>query len=252
MKKLRQWVLAMQFLTRIPITNKSMPAEPEDFKGAMCFFTFIGLIIGGFTWLLFKLGAFIDPLLGALLATVGGIWITGGIHLDGLSDIFDGFGANRDAKRTLEIMKDSHIGTFGVVALMIDFAYHFIGFYLLKETPELIILVPISGKLGICFLCLIGKSISKGLGALWIKNISPVGFLFNLAIFSGMGLIFMKWNKVVLGLGLILIMVSLLNKKFTNKLEGLNGDCLGATQQMVEWMILTYLIIISKGLIGCV
>lgn len=250
MKKLKQWVLAMQFLTRIPITKANMPAEPEDFKGAMCFFTFIGLIVGGFTWLLFELGAYVDPLLGALLATIGGIWITGGIHLDGLSDVFDGFGANRDAKRTLEIMKDSHVGTFGVLALIIDFVYHFIGFYLLKDHPLFIIWVPVSAKLGICIICAIGKNISKGLGSLWIENISRPGLFVNLLLFMGVGASIMHWEKMLLGLGLVFGTVILLNRKFTNKLEGLNGDCLGATQQIVEWAILTYLIIISKGLIG--
>ena len=43
--------------------------------------------------------------------------------------MFDGFGANRDTERTLEIMKDSRIGSFGVLALMIDFAFHMVGFY---------------------------------------------------------------------------------------------------------------------------
>ncbi|MEF9960112.1 MAG: adenosylcobinamide-GDP ribazoletransferase [Niameybacter sp.] len=250
MKKLKQWILAMQFLTRIPITKESMPAEPSDFKGAMCFFTFIGLIIGIWTWLIFQLGAFVDPLLGALLAAIAGIWITGGIHLDGLSDVFDGFGANRDAKRTLEIMKDSRVGAFGVLALLIDFAYHLIGFYLLKDHPAFIIWVPVSAKFAICVICSIGKNVSQGMGSLWIENISQAGLFVNLVLFIGVGIGVIPWTQALIGLGIVFGTVILLNKKFGHKLGGLNGDCLGATHQLIEWVMLTYLIIISRGLIG--
>ena len=245
MKKLKQFILGMQFLTRIPITKANMPAEPSDFKGALCFFTLIGLIIGGFEWLLFGIGAQIDPLLGALFATIGGMWITGGIHLDGLADVFDGFGANRDAHKTLEIMKDSRVGSFGVLALIIDFAYHMIGFYLLKEHPLLIIWVPISAKFAICILCSIGKNIKQGLGALWIENISRVGLLVNTILFIGVGCVLLPFEEAILGLGVVFGVAVLLNKKFTNKLEGLNGDCLGATHQIMEWVMLTYLIVVS-------
>ena len=236
MKKLKQFILGVQFLTRIPI-RANMPAEPSDFKGALCFFTVVGLIIGTLEWLLFSLGMQIDPLLGALLATIGGIWITGGMHLDGLADVFDGFGANRDAERTLEIMKDSRIGSFGVLALMIDFAFHMVGFYLLKDTPLLIIWVPISAKFTVCVLCDIGKNIKKGLG-----------LFVNLVLFLFIGCILLPWELAVIGLGLVYGVAVLLNKKFTHKLTGLNGDCLGAASQMTEWIVMVYLLIVSQML----
>lgn len=247
MKKLKQFILGVQFLTRIPI-RANMPAEPSDFKGALCFFTVVGLIIGTLEWLLFSLGMQIDPLLGALLATIGGIWITGGMHLDGLADVFDGFGANRDTERTLEIMKDSRIGSFGVLALMIDFAFHMVGFYLLKDTPLLIIWVPISAKFTVCVLCDIGKNIKKGLGALWIENISKAGLFVNLVLFLFIGCILLPWELAVIGLGLVYGVAVLLNKKFTHKLTGLNGDCLGAASQMTEWIVMVYLLIVSQML----
>lgn len=243
MKKMKQFILGIQFLTRIPI-RANMPAEPSDFKGALCFFTVIGLLIGCVEWLTFSLGMQVDPLLGALLATIAGIWITGGLHLDGLADVFDGFGANRDQERTLEIMKDSRIGSFGVLGVLIDFAIHLIGFYLLKDMPIRIIWVPISAKLTVCILCYIGKNIKKGLGALWIENISRVGLGLNIGIFLGIGCLLMPWQWVLIGLGVVYGLAIILNKKFINKLNGLNGDCLGAASQMTEWVIILYLLII--------
>lgn len=245
MKKLKQLILGIQFLTRIPI-KAHMPAEPSDFKGALCFFTFVGLIIGVVEWFVFGVGAQIDPLLGALFATIAGIWITGGMHLDGLADVFDGFGANRDTEKTLEIMKDSRVGSFGVLALLIDFAYHMIGFYLLKDAPLLIIWVPISAKFAVCILCAIGKNIKKGLGALWIENISRTGLFVNLVLFLVVGCILLPWEVAVIGLGIVYAVAVILNKKFTHKLTGLNGDCLGCTSQMMEWVMMTYLIIVSQ------
>ena len=243
MKKLKQFILGVQFLTRIPI-RANMPAEPSDFKGALCFFTTIGLLIGSVEWILFSLGMQIDPLLGALLATIGGIWITGGMHLDGLADVFDGFGANRDQERTLEIMKDSRIGSFGVLGLLIDFAIHLIGFYLLRDTPLLIIWVPISAKLTVCILCHIGKNIKKGLGALWIENISKAGLGVNIGVFLLIGCLLVPWQFAAIGLGVVYSLAVLLNKKFTNKLTGLNGDCLGAASQITEWFVILYLLIV--------
>ncbi|MEG0951010.1 MAG: adenosylcobinamide-GDP ribazoletransferase, partial [Niameybacter sp.] len=64
----------------------------------------------------------------------------------------------------------------------------------------------------------------------------------------GIGVI--PWTQALIGLGIVFGTVILLNKKFGHKLGGLNGDCLGATHQLIEWVMLTYLIIISRGLIG--
>ena len=189
-----------------------------------------------------------NPLMGALLGTLGGIWITGGLHLDGLADVFDGFGANQPPEKTLEIMKDSRVGTFGVLGLMIDFTLHLIGLYSLQEAPYLLIFIPVCGKLGICFLCYIGKNIKKGLGALWIENIKMQGILWNGLIAFIIGGLLRGPLLALGGIGFTLLIVYTLNKRVHNKLGGITGDILGACQQLVEWGIICYLILFLNHL----
>lgn len=244
MKHIRHFILAVQFLTRIPITKRSMPCEPSDFKGAMAFFVSIGLLIGGLQY-----GAYVvmaelaNPLVGALVSTVVGVWVTGGLHLDGLADIWDGFGANASRERTIEIMKDSRVGAFGVIAIVLDLLVHFVGIYSLAHVPLVIIWVPMCAKLGVCFMCYIGKNIKAGLGALWIQNIGLMRLLINGCVAAFVGWLIMPSVVVVGGVVVTLGITYGLKHKFTAKLGGLNGDCLGATGQLIEWGIILYLII---------
>jgi len=92
---------------------------------ATIFLPVIGLLIGAIL-----LGAEIvikelySIQLTALLLNILLLWLTGGLHVDGLIDLFDGLGANRDKEKTLEIMQDSRVGAFGVIG--------FVSFFLLK------------------------------------------------------------------------------------------------------------------------
>ena len=226
MKVINRFILGIQFLTRIPITSRPVPCEPEDFRGAMYFFTTIGAIVGGLQYLVFIVTRYFLPGgFAALLAAIAGIVITGGIHLDGLADIFDGFGANAERERTFEIMKDSRVGAFGALAIMLDLLMHFVAFQYVIRRPSLIILVPVFAKLGVVFLCFIGKNAKKGLGALWIENIDFKGLLCNalIAIIIAI-LINGVLGACILGIWVILATYGL-NKKFTNKLGGVTGDC---------------------------
>ncbi|PAB60766.1 adenosylcobinamide-GDP ribazoletransferase [Anaeromicrobium sediminis] len=116
MKKL---ILMIQFLTRIPI-NINLDVDESDFLDGIMYFPLVGIIIGLFVsgsyYLGYSLGG---SFLGAVFTVVGGVFITGGLHLDGLSDTFDGIYSNRDKERILEIMKDSRLGANGALAMLI-------------------------------------------------------------------------------------------------------------------------------------
>jgi adenosylcobinamide-GDP ribazoletransferase len=112
----RRLVLALQFLTRLPLPN--VRAEAADFAAAMRWFPVAGLVVGlivsGASWA----GAQIDPWTGALAGLVAWVAVTGALHLDGLADLADGLGAaHGDRGRLLTVMADPHIGSFGVVAI---------------------------------------------------------------------------------------------------------------------------------------
>lgn len=106
-------------MTRVPL-NISIDFNKKNIAHMLMFFPFVGLLIGLFTFLpSIFLHEKISVELVALLNVIFYLIITGGLHMDGLSDTFDAFLSNRDKERTKEIMKDSTVGTFGVIAIVI-------------------------------------------------------------------------------------------------------------------------------------
>ncbi|CAA0092095.1 adenosylcobinamide-GDP ribazoletransferase [Zhongshania aliphaticivorans] len=119
----REWqvfLLAVGFLTRIPI-----PADPdfsdEKLNGASRYFPLVGLLVAGVAALVFiaALAIFNNPLIAVLFSMVASILLTGAFHEDGFADSCDGFGGGWRAEDVLRIMKDSRIGTYGTVALVL-------------------------------------------------------------------------------------------------------------------------------------
>ena len=98
---------------------------PDDWSAgdsgrASVWYPFVGLVIGALTWLAWK-GAMLvfSPLASGVIALLVWVALTGGLHLDGLADCCDGLLASVSAERRLEIMKDPHVGAFGVIGLIL-------------------------------------------------------------------------------------------------------------------------------------
>ena len=110
--------IALQFLTRLKIVNQT-EWSVEDFGKSVVAFPYVGLIIGLILALLYGiLSPFIPLVPLMLILVIAEFLITGGLHADGLMDTSDGLFSGRERDRKLEIMKDSRIGSFGVVALV--------------------------------------------------------------------------------------------------------------------------------------
>lgn len=110
--------IALQFLTRLKIVNQT-EWSVEDFGKSVVAFPYVGLIIGLILALLYGiLSPFIPLVPLMLILVITEFLITGGLHADGLMDTSDGLFSGRERDRKLEIMKDSRIGSFGVVAFV--------------------------------------------------------------------------------------------------------------------------------------
>lgn len=117
--RLEEAKLALMLLTRLPAGRL---AEPAPAMGAAAWaFPLVGLVVGligaGAHWAALALG--LGPVLAALLALAAMVLATGALHLDGLADFADGMGGGRDRAHVLEIMRDSRIGSYGVIALVL-------------------------------------------------------------------------------------------------------------------------------------
>jgi len=113
---------AVAFLTRLPMPHPTGPM-PQNFIRAQRMFPVVGAAIGGaagFVCLGMRMMG-VPDLAAAALALGASAILTGALHEDGLADVADGFGGGRDAAAKLEIMRDSRLGTYGALILMVSF-----------------------------------------------------------------------------------------------------------------------------------
>ena len=116
---LRHFLLAIQFLTRLPVPGGLRTIE-EQLGKAAGFFPLVGVIVGGSGAIVFVLTKSLAPLsVAVLLALAFVTFLTNAFHEDGLADTFDGLGGGWTKDRALEILHDSRIGTFGSLALLL-------------------------------------------------------------------------------------------------------------------------------------
>ncbi|QFT98587.1 Cobalamin synthase [Roseovarius sp. THAF8] len=115
--RVAEFQLALMLLTRLPAGR--IGDDPPTMLAARWAFVPVGAMVGALTWLVFSLAAAVGASnqISALLALGGLALVTGALHFDGLADFADGHGGGRDKAHALEIMRDSRIGSYGVVAM---------------------------------------------------------------------------------------------------------------------------------------
>ena len=123
---------AFIFFTRLPFWRiREVPAE--CFKHVVPYWPLSGWLTGGImAGVLWSAAQVLPFTVAVLLALISRLLITGALHEDGLADFFDGFGGGTSRERILSIMKDSHIGSYGVIGLIV---YFFLLWNLLTSLP---------------------------------------------------------------------------------------------------------------------
>lgn len=112
---------AFTFFTRLPFWRLAeIPADA--FKHIVCYWPLVGWLTAGLSVVVLYVSALVlPPSVALLLAFITRLLLTGGLHEDGLADFFDGLGGGKSREQTLAIMKDSHIGSYGVISLIAYF-----------------------------------------------------------------------------------------------------------------------------------
>lgn len=221
--------LMIQFLTRIPIPV-TIPCEAEDFAKGPPWFPMVGWIIGGIlAGAALLLNMLEEPWMTAILLVILEALITGGLHLDGLADSFDGLYSNRDRERILEIMKDSRIGSNGVLSL--------IGLLGLKcvvlasipgaVLPLAVLVMPAAARLNMTIASFLSHPARpQGMGNLFIGQVKPAGMLMAAALlFVPLGFLGLLQNGALWG---TLLVGFLFVRQAERILGGITGDILGA------------------------
>jgi adenosylcobinamide-GDP ribazoletransferase len=249
---LRLFLIAVQFLTRLPVP-RGLPASETTLGQATRFFPLIGVLVGGGAALIFILAGNLLPHSGSVLcAIIFAAFITNGIHEDGLADTFDGFGGGWTKERALEIMRDSRIGTFGALALifLILGKYIFLSSLSPGQSWRWLIVAHTAGRWTVLPLCAwLPYARAEGQGKLVARRVGKVEVLIGSLTYL-ITVFLLSWQAALAAL-LITGLVSLLSGAyFRARLSGITGDCLGAANQLTELSLyLTAVIMLRFGLL---
>ncbi|NVJ91294.1 MAG: adenosylcobinamide-GDP ribazoletransferase [Methylocystaceae bacterium] len=230
--------LAVVFLTRLPWKiEENKP--PQALNHALRAFPLVGLLVGALSATLLGLAhAFgLPDLAAAFLAVACSVLITGALHEDGLADVADGFGGGADKVRKLDIMRDSRVGAYGVLALIFSIGLRvsaLAGFDdVISAYAALIAIACLSRVAPIILLYQMDPARTDGLAATMekpVKDIIQQGTLLG----AGLFLLCSPFVAGVLSLGLAAAALWAFKRMAQAQVGGHSGDICGASQQIVE------------------
>lgn len=232
---------AFMFFTRLPFWKLKVDVPSASFKHVVYYWPLIGWLTGGVMALTCWLLSYVFPLsVAVLFAIAARIVLTGALHEDGLADFFDGFGGGTDKTRILSIMKDSHIGTYGVIGLSFSLFLFYTMIvnlhFSVSETASLLLVGDVWSKFVASHIVNLlpyarkeeeskAKVVYEGMSL----KVFGMGLLFALCPMS----LFFDWRYFVALIFPFVVfwgLTSLMNKK----IQGYTGDCCGATFLLCE------------------
>jgi len=247
----RNVLIATEFLTRLPIPAKlQSPWTLQDLRNSVHMFPLVGVLVGLVASLVYAAAVFcnLPPALAALLTVAAQVLITGGLHEDGLADVADGFGGGGTRELKLEIMRDSRLGTYGAIGLILSLALRATAIAHLSH-PEtvaagLITAAVLSRTAMPIAMRLLPKARAEGLSAG-----QPKQDLVLLGLGLGMAVVFLCLPAVTAGVAIVacLIASSLFLSLARRQIGGITGDVLGGLQQILEIVCLMSLMSSMSG-----
>jgi len=237
-RELEYFFGAIRFFTRLPVPAWVGHSAAALNRSAR-YFPAVGLIVGGIGALVYLAALQLWPQpVAVLLSMAATIYATGAFHEDGLADTVDGLGGGWDKLRILEIMKDSRVGSYGVIAMVLALLGKFA--LLAALDPALVPVALIAGHAlsRFCSTALLATMdyVREDLlaKAKPLATRLTAGEMLVALAFGLVSLAFLPIPRLIAGVGLALLATLWLAAKFRRWLGGYTGDCLGATQQVSE------------------
>lgn len=235
-----RFLTALRFLTIIrgPL-SPGAAAEPGK---SLVFFPVVGLLIGlSLALLRWLLGMVLPPVLVNALLVLWLVIVSGGLHLDGAADTFDGVGGQKTPEARLAVMRDSRIGGFGAIAIVLALLLKFAA--LSAVTAPLLLIAPLVISRWAMVYAVTAHPYARpqGLGKLFKEQASRGGLILATVIALVITAGFTRWGHSAYAyLGALVIfggtwlVVALISRYFAGKLGGLTGDTYGAVNEIGE------------------
>jgi adenosylcobinamide-GDP ribazoletransferase len=234
MLQLKLFLLALSFYTRLPGPQSQ---DYTNLPQAVLYLPLVGWLTGGIMAASFYLAGLLWPqTTSVILALIAGIFVTGAFHEDGFSDVCDGFGGGWGKQRILEIMKDSYIGVYGALGLLLIFLLKIslLAGMLSTDVPLVLLAGHSISRLPpllLMFYYNYARSYdSKSQGAVYKPNHGELAFATVIALLP----LLLLPALCALAVLPVLAVNYCLGRYFHRQIGGYTGDCLGASQQVAE------------------
>ncbi|CAL1520723.1 adenosylcobinamide-GDP ribazoletransferase [Chitinophaga sp. MM2321] len=244
----KQWQLlltAIMFYTRLPVPV-STPYSPDMLNKATRYLPLVGWITGAFMIaVLYVFGGIAPRIVSVLLCIIMSVWVTGAFHEDGFADMCDGFGGGWTKERILDIMKDSRIGTYGMLGLLLLMALKLTSLLSLPINKVMLAVIaaqPLSRFMAVTIIYTHiyvrenedskSKPVSKGIS---LPDLLLAG-CFGLLPFV-LVMIYLQNYTLLLIIPALLLARWYMARLMRKWIGGYTGDCLGAVQQISETVI---------------
>ncbi len=249
-KELQIFLTAIMFYSRIPVPKK-MKHEPDLLNKATRYFPLVGIITGVIAAaVFFAINYVTNVSVAVIFSMIASVLVTGAFHEDGFADVCDGFGGGWTKEKILLIMKDSRVGAYGAIGIVLLLL---LKFSLLIALPvNKITMVIIAGHalsrffpVIIMFLSNYVRENEDAKAKPLAKKIAAIEALLAFIFAALPLLLFCQWQ--IIGVLLMpLLFTFYINRYFKKWIGGYTGDCLGAVQQVAEVLIYLSLIILWK------
>jgi len=240
--QLRLFFTALQFFTRLPVP-RWVGFHPDWLAHSTRYFPLVGWLVAWTSALAYLLAVQFWPQpLAVLLCTAVGIWLTGAFHEDGFADLCDGLGGAVSRERALEIMRDSRLGSYGVIGLVLLMLTRLAALNALLPLQILAALGiahPLSRWLATCLIWRMDYVREEGKSKPLAQRMSTGEFLIAtvwmiLPVIGTVALGLMSWRRIAVGVALAALAALWLARCLRRRLGGYTGDGLGAVQQLSE------------------
>ncbi|MDT2523930.1 adenosylcobinamide-GDP ribazoletransferase [Enterococcus raffinosus] len=243
-------ILYFQFFTRIPIPV--VIGEPEmKMRSGVRFFSLFGLMLGFLEAIVYwGIQHFFGASISWIIILFFDVMLTGGFHLDALSDMADGLFSSRQKERMLEIMKDSRVGSNGVLAIVFYYLFLLFSFFALvphlqyTQQAVIVLLLNLIGKNSISLLfyqmCYAGSN-TEGLGTTFlnVKN-HEIGLC---QLLSFLTLVLFLGKVGIVCYVTTVLMTFFYRRLVISKVGGFNGDTLGASSPISQCVYMLTLVL---------